>query len=149
MSRRVRCRSTRHISYLFHLICRVKMLPKKQPKRERITDRVQDLLQRGAKVAIWGWADKGQTVAVELGAQEKRPGERHGKLHKEQHAGIWSARIARPVGVRYAWVGFPKANLYNKNGLPALPFRTDRLGFQIQARKASGWESAGKPWSKQ
>lgn len=30
-----------------------------------------------------------------------------------------------PVAVRYAWHGFPYANLYNREGLPASPFRTD------------------------
>jgi len=34
--------------------------------------------------------------------------------------------IANPVAVRYAWADNPEgANLYNKEGLPASPFRTD------------------------
>lgn len=36
-----------------------------------------------------------------------------------------SEAIHRPVAVRYNWKGFPKGNLYNKEGLPAAPFRTD------------------------
>ncbi|MEI8320166.1 MAG: hypothetical protein WCH79_19705 [Planctomycetia bacterium] len=36
------------------------------------------------------------------------------------------AKVAEPVAVRYAWAGdFPWANLFNKDGLPALSFRTD------------------------
>ena len=36
------------------------------------------------------------------------------------------AKIPRPVAVRYAWQQNPSgANLYNKDGLPASPFRTD------------------------
>lgn len=39
---------------------------------------------------------------------------------------VWSERIAKPVAVRYAWGNNPEgANLYNKEGLPASPFRTD------------------------
>lgn len=39
---------------------------------------------------------------------------------------VWSDRIPHPVAVRYAWADNPEgANLYNKNGLPASPFRTD------------------------
>lgn len=39
---------------------------------------------------------------------------------------VWSEKIANPVAVRYAWADNPdSANLYNKEGLPALPFRTD------------------------
>jgi sialate O-acetylesterase len=35
--------------------------------------------------------------------------------------------VAKPVAVRYAWGNNPDdANLYNKEGLPASPFRTDK-----------------------
>ncbi len=33
--------------------------------------------------------------------------------------------VQTPVAVRYAWAVNPDANLYNKEGLPASPFRTD------------------------
>jgi len=39
---------------------------------------------------------------------------------------VWNDEIANPVGVRYAWADNPaNVNLYNKEGLPASPFRTD------------------------
>ncbi len=39
---------------------------------------------------------------------------------------VWSDRVPRPVAVRYAWADNPEgANLYNREGLPAAPFRTD------------------------
>jgi sialate O-acetylesterase len=39
---------------------------------------------------------------------------------------VWSNEIADPVAVRYAWADNPMgANLYNAEGLPAAPFRTD------------------------
>ena len=35
-------------------------------------------------------------------------------------------KVSKPVAVRYAWAAVhPWANLFNKDGLPALPFRTD------------------------
>jgi len=37
-----------------------------------------------------------------------------------------SKSVPQPVAVRYAFASNPQANLYNKEGLPALPFRTDR-----------------------
>jgi sialate O-acetylesterase len=40
---------------------------------------------------------------------------------------ISSAQIPEPKTVRYAWAGMPRAGLINKSGLPAAPFRTDRL----------------------
>ncbi len=33
--------------------------------------------------------------------------------------------VTAPVAVRYAWASFPRANLANREGLPASPFRTD------------------------
>jgi sialate O-acetylesterase len=40
---------------------------------------------------------------------------------------VWSDEIAAPMYVRYAWADNPDgANLYNKEGLPASPFRTDQ-----------------------
>ncbi|WP_335965798.1 sialate O-acetylesterase [Galbibacter sp. PAP.153] len=39
---------------------------------------------------------------------------------------VWSNSIANPKYVRYAWANNPdKANLYNKEGLPASPFQTE------------------------
>lgn len=39
---------------------------------------------------------------------------------------VWNDQVPDPVAVRYAWADNPdKANLYNKAGFPASPFRTD------------------------
>lgn len=38
---------------------------------------------------------------------------------------IWSDTVKNPLAVRYAWRSDPQCNLYNKEGLPASPFRTD------------------------
>ena len=41
---------------------------------------------------------------------------------------VWSKEVPTPVAVRYAWANNPEgANLYNKEGLPASPFRTSEL----------------------
>jgi sialate O-acetylesterase len=34
--------------------------------------------------------------------------------------------IRRPVAVRYGWAMVPEVNLFNREGLPAVPFRTDQ-----------------------
>jgi sialate O-acetylesterase len=42
---------------------------------------------------------------------------------------VSSGKVKEPVAVRYAWSGMatnPDPNLYNKEGLPARPFRTDK-----------------------
>jgi len=52
----------------------------------------------------WHWADakiEGDTVVVR------------------------SDQVSHPLAVRYAWANNPVCNLYNRAGLPAVPFRTD------------------------
>jgi sialate O-acetylesterase len=37
---------------------------------------------------------------------------------------VWSAAVPEPARVRYAWADNPAgANLYNREGLPAVPFQ--------------------------
>jgi len=38
---------------------------------------------------------------------------------------VHSAQVDQPIAVRYAWVNFPPATLYNRDALPAVPFRSD------------------------
>jgi sialate O-acetylesterase len=38
---------------------------------------------------------------------------------------VSSPEVASPVAVRYAWADSPPSTLFNKDGLPASPFRTD------------------------
>jgi sialate O-acetylesterase len=38
---------------------------------------------------------------------------------------VSSPLVPKPVAVRYAWASNPRCNLYNREGLPASPFRTD------------------------
>jgi len=38
---------------------------------------------------------------------------------------VGSDKVGKPVAVRYAWAENPVCNLYNRDGLPASPFRTD------------------------
>ena len=42
---------------------------------------------------------------------------------------VSSADVSKPVAVRYGWADFPVVNLFNREGLPASPFRTD--SFQM------------------
>ena len=38
---------------------------------------------------------------------------------------VWNPKVERPVAVRYGWANCPVVNLFNKEWLPASPFRTD------------------------
>lgn len=39
---------------------------------------------------------------------------------------VSSPKVEKPAAVRYAWADNPDCNLYNKEGFPASPFRTDK-----------------------
>ena len=38
---------------------------------------------------------------------------------------VSSAEVEKPMAVRFGWQNYPEVNLWNKDGLPATPFRTD------------------------
>jgi sialate O-acetylesterase len=42
---------------------------------------------------------------------------------------VSSSQVTQPLAVRYGWADYPVVNLWNKDGLPASPFRTD--GFPM------------------
>jgi sialate O-acetylesterase len=44
---------------------------------------------------------------------------------EEDKVVVSSPMVAAPVAVRYGWANYPVVNLYNRDGLPASPFRTD------------------------
>ncbi len=47
----------------------------------------------------------------------------------------WSELVPKPVAVRYGWAAYPVVNLWNKEGLPASPFRTDTFPITTQDKK--------------
>lgn len=48
-------------------------------------------------------------------------------LGEKQTVILTSAEVPAPTQVRYAWANNPLGNLYNKDGLPASPFRSDSV----------------------
>ena len=40
---------------------------------------------------------------------------------------VSNLQVSQPVAVRYGWADYPVVNLWNKDGLPASPFRTDNF----------------------
>ena len=48
---------------------------------------------------------------------------------------VSSDKVAKPVAVRYGWAAYPVVNLWNKEDLPASPFRTDSFPVTTQDKK--------------
>lgn len=52
---------------------------------------------------------------------------------------VYSDKVAAPVAVRYAWSNNPgPLDLYNEEGLPAVPFRTDDWKGKTEGKKYTG-----------
>jgi sialate O-acetylesterase len=49
---------------------------------------------------------------------------------------VWSDDVKEPVAVRYGWYNCPVVNLWNKDGLPASPFRTDDFPMVTRGKAA-------------
>lgn len=48
---------------------------------------------------------------------------------------VSSPQVAKPVAVRYGWANCPVVNFWNKDGLPASPFRTDDFPMITAVKK--------------
>jgi sialate O-acetylesterase len=48
---------------------------------------------------------------------------------------VSSPEVSAPVAVRYGWANYPVVNLWNKDGLPASPFRTDDFPMITNGKK--------------
>jgi sialate O-acetylesterase len=48
---------------------------------------------------------------------------------------VSSDKVTKPVAVRYGWAAYPVVNLWNSEGLPASPFRTDSYPITTQDKK--------------
>jgi sialate O-acetylesterase len=55
------------------------------------------------------------------------------------------ADVASPVAVRYAWQRYPRCNLFNSEGLPAEPFRTDAYAYNTSTGADSTPVAFGSP----
>ena len=40
---------------------------------------------------------------------------------------VYKTGLTRPTAVRYAWEANPNGHLYNREGLPAIPFKTNEI----------------------
>jgi sialate O-acetylesterase len=48
---------------------------------------------------------------------------------------VRSPEVTKPVAVRFGWADYPVVNLWNKEGLPASPFRTDDFPMITAGKK--------------
>jgi hypothetical protein len=94
------------------------------------------VLQRDRPITVWGWGwgSPGEKVQVSLTSSDPTRTE-----VAQDRKWVWAdakivgssvvcshSEVPQPVALRYAFSMNPEgANLYNQDGLPASPFRTD------------------------
>ncbi len=74
----------------------------------------------GSGLMVKGDALKGFTIAGKDGKFVPA-----GAVIEGATVAVSSDKIAKPAFVRYGWAPVPDGNLFNRQGLPAVPFRTD------------------------
>ena len=57
-----------------------------------------------------------------------------GKVIGDDQVEAWSAEVATPLAIRYAWADNPVCNLFSNDGLPVTPFRTDDFEMITQSK---------------
>lgn len=67
----------------------------------------------------------GDLTGFAIAGEDKRFVWAEAKITGEDQVVVSSPEVKEPVAVRYGWSDFPVVNLYNQEGLPATPFRTD------------------------
>lgn len=79
-------------------------------------------------VSGYGWRAKEGTKAEVLGftvcGGDRKFHNAKAMIHGD-HVVVTCEAVSNPVAVRYGWADHPLLNLFNQEGLPACPFRTD------------------------
>lgn len=73
-------------------------------------------------------AQDGALVGFQVAGEDGVFVRAHAIIQGNNTVELSSPEVDSPVSIRYGWANFPEANLANSTGLPAGPFRTDRVG---------------------
>ncbi len=79
-------------------------------------------------------AKDGELTGFTIAGEDKKFHTAHAKIEGDTVV-VWSEDVPKPTAVRYGWAAYPVVNLWNKEGLPASPFRTDTFPITTQDKK--------------
>jgi sialate O-acetylesterase len=63
-------------------------------------------------------------IGFTIAGEDRKFYNAHAEIQKDKVV-VWTDKVTKPVAVRYGWANYPLIDLWNKDGLPASPFRTD------------------------
>ena len=66
-----------------------------------------------------------ELTGFEIAGDDKRFYKAEAKINDDKTLNVWSAKVKKPVAVRYAFDNCVEGTLFNTQGLPASSFRTD------------------------
>ena len=69
--------------------------------------------------------DKREVLGFAIAGEDHAWHHAQAKIEDDGRITVWSDDVAQPTAVRYAWADNPICNLYNNEGLPVTPFRSD------------------------
>lgn len=84
----------------------------------------------GNKIRLWfdhiekGFADGASSGSMTIAGADRKFYKAHLRIEGETIV-VWADEVAFPVAVRYGWANNPDGIIYNSEGLPMFPFRTD------------------------
>jgi sialate O-acetylesterase len=76
----------------------------------------------------------GPLVGFTVAGEDRKFVKAQAEIHEGQVV-VWNPDVPRPVAVRFGWANYPVVNLWNKEGLPASPFRTDDFPMVTNPQK--------------
>lgn len=91
---------------------------------EVVGHKVRIMLDHVSAEGLWSFDTK-EVIGFSIAGEDRKFVWAKAKIIDRNTVEVWSDEVKTPVAVRYGWAQNPKVNLYDRNGLPVTPFRTD------------------------
>ncbi|MEX0321496.1 MAG: sialate O-acetylesterase [Puniceicoccaceae bacterium] len=87
-------------------------------------NKVRITLDHVSDGGLWSF-DVKEVIGFSIAGKDQKFVWAEAKIVSNNEVEIWSDDVSKPVAVRYGWAQNPRLNLFDRNGLPVTPFRTD------------------------
>jgi sialate O-acetylesterase len=89
-----------------------------------VGDKARITLDHVSAEGLWSFDTK-EVIGFSIAGEDREFIWAKAKIVDHFTVEVWSDEVEKPVAVRYGWAQNPKLNLFDRNGLPVTPFRTD------------------------